>query len=111
EGGAFGPELNQLGARGNTERVIRSILEPSAEIVEGFALHTYTLRDGKTLAGRILEEGQSNFVIVQPDNQTATITRTEIVKEETLPVSAMPPFDRTMSAADLAALVAWLTQK
>ena len=90
--------------------MIRSILEPSAEIVEGFALHTYTLRNGQTIAGRILEEGQSNFVVIQPDNQTATITRTDIAKEETLPVSAMPPFDRVMSASDLAALVAWLTK-
>jgi putative membrane-bound dehydrogenase-like protein len=110
EGGVFGPELTGLGARGNVERVIRSILEPSAEIVEGFALHTYTLRDGKTLAGRLLEEGQGNFVIVQPDNQSATITRTDIVKQETVPVSAMPAYDRTMSAADFAALVAWLTR-
>ena len=110
EGGAFAPELTGLGARGNVERVIRSILEPSAEITEGYALHSYTLRDGRVIAGRILEEGQSNFVAIQPDNQTVTVTRTDIVKDETLPTSAMPPYDRVMSAADLAALVAWLTK-
>jgi putative membrane-bound dehydrogenase-like protein len=108
EGGAFGPELTDLGVRGNVERVIRSILEPSAEIVEGFALHIYTLRNGQSLSGRILEEEQGSFMIVQPGNQTAKIDRADVVKEETLPLSAMPPFDRTMSAADLAALVAWL---
>ena len=31
------------------------------------------LRDGKTVAGRIHEEGQSNFTVVQPDNQTVTV--------------------------------------
>ncbi|MBL9202492.1 MAG: c-type cytochrome [Opitutaceae bacterium] len=110
EGGAFGPELTGLGARGNVERVIRSLLEPSAEIVEGFSLHTYTLRNGKTHAGRILEEGQSNFSIIQPDGQSVTITRTEIVSQAASPASAMPPYDRVMSAAELAALVAWLTK-
>ena len=110
EGGAFGPELDALGARGNVARVIRSLLEPSAEIVEGFAFRSYTLRDGNAVAGRILEEGQSNFVVIQPDNQIVTITRSEIVKEEALPSSAMPAFDRVMSAADLAALIAWLTK-
>ncbi len=110
EGGSFGPELTGLGARGNVERVIRSVLEPSAEIVEGFGLHTYMLRDGKTYAGRILEEGQSNFVIIQPDGQTVTITRTDIEKHESAPLSAMPPYDRVMSATDVAALVAWLTK-
>jgi putative membrane-bound dehydrogenase-like protein len=108
EGGVFGPELTGLGARGNVERVVRSILEPSAEIVEGFALHTYTLREGQTLAGRMLEEDQSKFVIIQPNNEPATITRAEIVKQETLVASAMPAFDSTLTAADLAALVAWL---
>jgi putative membrane-bound dehydrogenase-like protein len=110
EGGGFGPELTGLGARGNIERVIRSLLEPGAEIVEGFSLHTYTLRDGKTHAGRILEEGQSNFTVIQPDGRSVTITRAEIVSQATSPASAMPPYDRVMSAADLAALVAWLTQ-
>jgi len=108
DGGVFGPELTGLGARGNVERVIRSLLEPSAEIVEGFSLHTYTLRDGKTLAGRMLEEDQNKFVIVQPNNEPATIVRADIVKQETLATSAMPPFGSAMSANDLAALVAWL---
>ncbi|MEO6245996.1 MAG: PVC-type heme-binding CxxCH protein [Opitutaceae bacterium] len=108
EGGSFGPELTGLGVRGNVERVIRSILEPSAEIAEGFALHTYTLRDGKTVAGRIHEEGQSNFTVIQADNQIASVTRADIVKQEALSTSAMPPFDRAMSAPELAALVAWL---
>ena len=108
EGGAFAPELTGLGARGNVDRVIRSILEPSAEIVEGFALHTYTLRDGQSYAGRMLEEDQSRFVLIQPNNETVSITRADVVKDEALPVSAMPPFDSTMSATDLAALVAWL---
>ncbi|MSU48672.1 MAG: c-type cytochrome [Opitutus sp.] len=110
EGGAFAPDLTGLGARGNVERVIRSILEPSAEIVEGFGVHTYTLRDGKSLAGRILEEDQSRFVIIQPNNETASITRADIVKDEALPISAMPPADSIMSATDLAALVAWLVK-
>ena len=88
--------------------MIRSILEPSAEIVEGFALHTYTLRDGQSYAGRMLEEDQSRFVLIQPNNETVSITRADIVKDEALPVSAMPPFDSMMSATDLAALVAWL---
>ena len=48
--------------------------------------------------------------MIQPDNQIVTITRSEIVKEEALPSSAMPAFDRVMSAADLAALIAWLTK-
>lgn len=110
EGGAFGPDLSQLGARGNVERIIRSILEPNAEIVEGFSLHTYTRRDGRTVTGRILEESQSAFSVIQPDNEVVTLLRAEVMRETALPASVMPAFDRAMSAADLAALVAWLTR-
>lgn len=56
----------------------------------------------------MLEEDQNKFVIVQPNNEPATIVRADIVKQETLATSAMPPFGSAMSANDLAALVAWL---
>lgn len=111
EGAAFGPDLSELGARGNVERIIRSILEPSAEIVEGFGLHAYTTRNGRTVAGRILEESQSAIWVIQPDNEVVTLLRAEVVKETSMPASVMPAFDRAMSAGDLAALVAWLTKR
>jgi putative heme-binding domain-containing protein len=110
EGGAFAPDLSNLGARGNVDRIVRAILEPSAEITEGFALRSFALKDGRSLAGRLLEEGQTNVTIIQPDNQTVNVRRDEITSEQSMPVSAMPPFDRAMSVADHAALVAWLTQ-
>jgi putative membrane-bound dehydrogenase-like protein len=110
EGGAFGPELTGLGARGNVERVIRAILAPGAEITEGFALRTFALKDGRAVAGRLLEESQSNVTVIQPDGQTVTLARTDILKQDTMADSAMPAFDRAMAAADLAALVAWLTR-
>jgi len=74
-------------------------------------VQTYTLRDGRTVAGRILEEGQSNFLVIQPDSQTASISRAEIVRQEPLGVSAMPSYERVMAAGDLAALVAWLMRE
>lgn len=110
EGGAFGPDLSEMAARGNVERVIRSILEPNAEIVEGFSVHTYALRNGRSYAGRILEESQSSFALVQPDNEVVTIMRSDVVQTVPMPASAMPAFDRVMSAAELASLVSWLTK-
>jgi putative membrane-bound dehydrogenase-like protein len=110
EGGAFGPELTNLGERGNAERVIRSMLEPSAEITEGFGLLNVSTRDGKSYAGRLLEETSRQLSLMQPDSQTVRIPISDIVKRESLHISPMPAFDRVLSAPDLAALVAWLTQ-
>jgi len=110
EGAAFGPDLSQLGARGNVERIVRSILTPNAEIVEGFTLHAYSLSDGRTVVGRILEESQLAFSVIQPDNEIVTVMRRDVVKDEPMPASAMPASDQTMSATDLAALVGWLSR-
>ena len=108
EGGAFGPELTGLGARGNAERVIKSILEPSAEIVEGFALRTFSLRDGSRVAGRLVAEQGPTVQVMGPDSRVVTLPRADITAQESSPVSAMPPFDRVLAAGDLADLVAWL---
>lgn len=110
EGAAFGPDLSELAARGNIERIVRSILTPSAEIVEGFALHAYSLSGGRTVVGRVLEESQLAFSVIQPDNEVVTVMRRDVVKDEPMPASAMPAYDQAMSVNDLAALVAWLAR-
>ena len=109
EGGAFGPELTDLGERGNVERVIRSILEPNAEITEGFGLLNVATNAGKSFAGRLQEETSRQLALMQPDGQTVRVLKTDIVKRESLHLSPMPPFDRVLAAQPLADLVAWLT--
>jgi len=108
EGGAFGPELTGLGERGNAERIIKSVLEPSADLVEGFALRTFTLQDGTSVAGRLVAEQGPTLQVMGPDSRVVTLRRADITRQESSPVSAMPPFDRVLSAGDLADLAAWL---
>ncbi len=109
EGGAFGPDLTELAERGNVERVIRAILEPNAEITEGFALLNVSTSDGKSYAGRLQEETSRQLALMQPDGQTVRIPKADIAKRESLHLSPMPPFDRVLAAQPLADLVAWLT--
>ena len=108
EGGSFGPDLSAMAARGNPENAIRSILEPNADITEGFALLTVSTRDGSTIAGRLQEETADVLTIMQPDGSRRSIQRAEIAKRESLHTSPMPAFDRVLAARDLADLVAWL---
>ena len=108
EGGIFGPNLTDLGERGNVERVVRSILEPNAEITEGFGLLNVATKDGKTYAGRLQEETAAQLALVQPDGQAVRIAKAEIAKRESLHVSPMPAFDRVLAPQLVADLVTWL---
>ncbi|MBL9186689.1 MAG: PmoA family protein [Opitutaceae bacterium] len=108
EGGAFGPDLTGLGERGQPERAVRAILEPSAEIVEGFALHIVERRSGGSVAGRLVEESGAAVVFMQADGTTMRVPRADIARSETAAVSAMPAYANVLDASDLAALVAWL---
>lgn len=109
EGGAFGPDLTELAERGNVERVIHAILEPNAEITEGFSLINVTTTDGKSFAGRLQEETARQLALMQPDGLTVRVAKADIAKRESLHVSPMPAFDRVLAAQPLADLVTWLT--
>jgi putative heme-binding domain-containing protein len=111
EGGAFGPDLSGLGERANPEQLIRSILEPNADITEGFALLAVSTRDGKAFAGRRQEETATILTLMQPDGTTVPIKRAEIAKQESLHTSPMPPFDRVLSPQQVADMVAWLSAR
>jgi putative membrane-bound dehydrogenase-like protein len=108
EGGAFGPDLTGLSQRADPTQLIRSVLEPSTDITEGFALLTVTTRDGKTFAGRRQEETAATLTLMQPDNATVAIKRADIAKQESLHTSPMPAFDRVLSPQQLADVVAFL---
>jgi putative membrane-bound dehydrogenase-like protein len=109
EGGAFGPELNGLGARANPEQLVRSILEPNVDITEGFALLSVTTRDGRSFAGRRQEETTAVLTLMQADGSSVGIKRADILKSESLHLSPMPPFDRVLSPQQVADMVIWLS--
>ncbi len=111
EGGAFGPDLSDVGSRGNPEHLIRSILEPNAAITEGFTLLNVMTQDGKYAVGRLHEESGAVLTLMAPDGSLTRIKRSEIEFRVSLHQSPMPPFDRVLSAPDLAALIAWLGEQ
>jgi putative membrane-bound dehydrogenase-like protein len=108
EGGTFGPDLSGIGEGADVKHLIRSVLEPNAEITEGFALRTITTRDGKTFAGRLHEETDNGVALMQPDGQTVWIKRADIVKNDASRISPMPSYEMVLGPKPLADLVTWL---
>jgi putative membrane-bound dehydrogenase-like protein len=53
DGNDFGPNLSAWGAAQPIEMIVKSILDPNADIAHGFECHEFKLKNGKTVQGFI----------------------------------------------------------
>ena len=86
--------------------VSRCLIEPSAEIVDGFATLSVTKRDGTVVTGTLVSE-EDGVVVLETGGQQQRIASAEIA-ERIGPVSAMPPNGLALPPRELRDLVAYL---
>lgn len=110
-GNHFGPDLTGIGDRAEVKHLLQSLIEPSAVITEGFNSHIITTAKATHL-GVLLDESGLAITLGLATGQRERILRDDITKHETLPVSAMPPFNAMLTSQQCADIAAWLmTQK
>jgi putative heme-binding domain-containing protein len=94
KGNEFGPDLTKLDTKKFTpEQILRSLLEPSAEINEKFQTFSFLLDSGKVVTGMIVTETSSTVsVIVDPlvKADPITINKSEIEEQRKSAISIMP---------------------
>lgn len=88
QGGAIGPELTGSD-RHNLKYLLENILDPSAVVPADFRVSVFQLKDGRTLTGVIPEQTERTLTVQTPAERL-TLERTQIVKQEQLPMSLMP---------------------
>ncbi|MES2696875.1 MAG: PVC-type heme-binding CxxCH protein [Verrucomicrobiota bacterium] len=89
EGGKIGPDLTGY-ERANPDFWLVGILDPSAEIREGFGAYTVKLKDGQTLMGMLAQQDANNVVVQDMAGQKHTARTSEVEKLEAFPQSMMP---------------------
>ena len=93
EGGALGPDLTGSAGRFNSRDLLESIIEPSKAISDQYAPSVFTMKDGSTVTGRVMNlSGDRISVAVNmfDPNQTVGVNRNELVSITESPVSMMP---------------------
>jgi putative heme-binding domain-containing protein len=105
-GAGVGPELAGVAERRDRAYLLRSLLEPSAEITPGFASVSLVRHDGSVVSGTLLAE-EDGALVVESGGETLRVPAAE-VKERLGPVSAMPPNGLALSPAELRDLVAYV---
>lgn len=106
-GNHFGPDLTNIGDRAEVKHLLQSMIDPSAVITEGFNSHVITTAKA-THMGVLLDESGLAVTLGLATGQRERILRSDITKHETLPVSAMPPFNATLTPQQCADIAAWL---
>ncbi|MEN9734613.1 MAG: hypothetical protein RLZ45_2608 [Verrucomicrobiota bacterium] len=89
KGGHLGPDLTAY-QRDNLRTLLPSILDPNAEIREGYAAAEVTLKDGRVLQG-ILRDRDSQVVVLRGlDGQDLTLRLSDVESVQPLGRSLMP---------------------
>lgn len=125
-GGDAAPDLTGIGKRVTREYLVSAIVNPNREFAEGYEQAVLTLEDGSILAGRILEESNSEIRLEIPmvdeedfleaasagaTVETRTITKSEISRRDR-GLSGMPEgFDQMLTPFELRDLVEFLARQ
>ena len=110
-GNVFAPDLSGIGGRADAAFIVRSILEPSAEITEGFAAQTVTLKSGDEYSGIVLGETGRALRLAVGGGHAQEIMKTDIKTRVGTHQSAMPNiFHTILKPADVAAITRYLLE-
>ena len=93
EGTGLAPDLTAVGSKFTRDFILQSILEPSATVNPQFMQTKFTLKDGKTFTGSVIDVVDKKIIVapimMAPQN-TVEIAQADVKSEEPSPTSAMP---------------------
>lgn len=89
QGGKIGPDLTTF-KRDDLRGMLLNVVQPSAEIREGFENYLAQTADGRTLGGLIVDQDAQTVVLRSAEGHDSTIPREEIEELRAVKVSLMP---------------------
>jgi len=108
-GGDVGPDLSHVGGKFDRPHLIEAVLEPSAQIVEGYRATTLTLADGRVLTGVVKDQSGDRLTLADAEGKRHTVAAGEVEARRTETVSLMPEgLVRHLGPDQFADLVAYL---
>ena len=88
-GGKTGPDLTTY-KRDDVRQMLVHIVNPSAEIREGFETQIAVLNDGRVVTGFLVEQDQQTVTLRSPDGQTVSLERSSLDELNKSRKSLMP---------------------
>lgn len=107
-GGDVGPELAAIGKSKDANYLLRALLDPQAEVAEGYGVGSLTLKDGSVIGGNLLPNDKDGNARVMVGEELKRIPQNQIASRSQ-PVSAMPPMAGILTPHEMRDLLAFLT--
>ena len=101
------PNLKGIGSKRDREYLLRSLVDPGADIAEGYGITTVTLNNGDSLTAQLGKETDAGIELILTDGETMEIPHSDIASR-TAPMSSMPPMALILNKRELRDLVAYL---
>jgi putative heme-binding domain-containing protein len=110
QGVEFGPSLAGWGRSQPAEIIAQALIEPSKDIAHGYEGFELNTKDGISIHGMILTEGDI-FIVRSMGGQNQYVAKSRLKNRRKLDHSLMLSAAQLgMSAQDVADLVAWLRE-
>ena len=106
-GADVGPELGAIGKDFDAKYLLRSLVNPGAEVATGYGIGTITLKDGTAISGTIMTKDEKGNSRVKIEKDIKVIPADQIASQTT-PVSAMPPMAGILNKQEMRDMVAYL---
>ena len=94
EGGIIGPDLTQIGTRFSAKDIMEHTIDPNKEISDQYAATVFTMKDGSSIVGRLVNEADGKYYVSQnpftPD-ALREVPKTDVVSTKLSTVSIMLP--------------------
>ncbi len=104
----LGPDLRSV-AQHDAEKLLNSILDPSAIIEPGFMAYHCTLKSGEQLYGVIATETSASLTLKMAGNITKSVLRSDVASLKSAGISLMPEgLEAALTPQSLADLIAYL---
>ena len=107
-GSRFGPDLSDIGARRPPELLGRAIVAPDEQVLPEHRSARVITRDGATVVGRLLNQDSFSVQVITATEQLVSYDKSNVREVTILQKGLMPSYEGTLSAQQLANIVAYL---
>src|SRR5262249_49372403 len=90
QGGDVGPDLSQVGGKFDRTHLIESVLDPSAEILQGYHTTVIETRSGRVVTGVVKSETATALTLLDAEGKSVAVAPADVERREVSRVSLMP---------------------
>jgi putative heme-binding domain-containing protein len=107
EGSRRGPDLSRIGTLRTSDQLVRSLLDPQAEVQPGNRTYRVEMRNGLDVTGRLLNQDAYSVQLLTEEEELRSFQKADLVRHGFVP-SPMPSMRGKWNDRQLADVVSYL---